>query len=137
MKGEIGMKKRRCFYLTAVVVMTLMSICCWCLPAAAQENMTSVDNSDFGRPERTPSIFRHDAHNEKAKIDACNTCHHVYKNGKLVDNESSEDRRCADCHDLKAVGKTPSLRRAFHLRCVGCHEKAGRGPIMCGECHKK
>ena len=131
------MKKRCCFYPPVMVVIVLISLCCWYPPAAAQDNMKSVDNSDFINPSRSPSVFHHDAHNEKAGITDCNTCHHVYKDGRLVKDESSEDRRCADCHDVKAVGNTPSLRRAFHLRCMGCHATTGRGPVMCGECHQK
>ena len=110
---------------------------CLLMAAGAQENMTAVDNSVFGKPERTQAVFRHDSHNEKAKIDACNTCHHDFKDGKKLEDASSEDKRCSDCHAITDAGRTPSLRNAFHLRCGGCHEKSGQGPVMCGECHIK
>lgn len=105
--------------------------------AGAQENMTIVDNSVFTKPERTRAVFRHESHNETAKIDDCNTCHHVFKDGKKLEDESSEDRRCSDCHGLSDSGKTPALRKAFHVNCRGCHETSGKGPLMCGECHLK
>ncbi len=103
----------------------------------AQEDMTRLDNTVFQKPVRSPSVFPHDMHNEKAEIEECNTCHHVYADGKLVENESSEDQRCSDCHSLKAKGKSPSLMKAFHKNCKACHMTGKSGPIMCGECHKK
>ncbi len=125
--------KKQIRYLLVSVLVSL----CTVFVAGAQENMTNVDNSDFGKPERSQAVFRHDSHNEKAKIDDCNTCHHEFKDGKKLEDASSEDRRCADCHKLSDSGKTPSLRKAFHWNCKGCHEKSGKGPVMCGECHLK
>jgi hypothetical protein len=126
------MKKQSLYLLVSVLFSG-----CILLVAGAQENMTAVDNTIFGNPERTQAVFRHESHNEKAKIDACNTCHHEFKDGKKLEDASSEDRRCADCHGLTDSGKTPSLRKAFHRNCKGCHEKSGKGPVMCGECHLK
>ena len=126
------MKKQSQYLLVSVLVPL-----CILAVAGAQENMTAVDNSVFGKPERTRSVFRHESHNEKAHIEACNVCHHVVKDGKVLENESSEDKRCSDCHGLTNSGRTPSLRKAFHLNCRGCHEKSGKGPVMCGECHPK
>jgi hypothetical protein len=105
--------------------------------AGAQENMTAVDSTAFGNPERSQAVFRHESHNEKAKIEACNECHHVVEDGKKLEDVSSEDQRCSDCHALANSGQVPSLRKAFHLNCKGCHEKSGKGPVMCGECHIK
>lgn len=126
------MKKQSLYLVVSVLVLL-----CILAVAGAQENMTAVDNSVFVKPERTRAVFRHESHNEKAKIDACNECHHVIKDGKKLEDESSEDMRCSDCHDLRDSGRTPSLRKAFHLNCRGCHEKSGKGPVMCGECHLK
>jgi hypothetical protein len=124
------MKKQVLFLLVSVLVPL-------CLPgvSGAQENMTAVDNRVFEKPERTPAVFRHESHNEKARIDNCNECHHVMKDGKKMEDESSEDKRCSDCHGLSESGDSPSLRKAFHLNCRGCHEKTRKGPVMCGECH--
>lgn len=102
-----------------------------------QEDMVSVDRTVFENPQRAASVFNHEAHNENAEIEDCAVCHHVYEEGELVEDESSEDQMCSDCHGLEAVGGQPGLRRAFHLNCKGCHLERKSGPIMCGECHIK
>jgi hypothetical protein len=105
--------------------------------AYSQEDMTHVDNSVYNSPQRTPSVFNHEAHNEAAEIEECNECHHVYEDGKKLEDESSEDQLCSDCHTLEAQRNQPGLMKAFHMNCKGCHEKENKGPVMCGECHVK
>jgi hypothetical protein len=105
--------------------------------AHSQEDMTHVDNSAYNRPQRTPSVFNHEAHNEAAGIEECNECHHVYEDGKKLDDESSEDQLCSDCHAFKNEGRMPGLTKAFHTNCKGCHKRENKGPVMCGECHVK
>jgi hypothetical protein len=105
--------------------------------AWSQDDMTVVDNSDFINPQRTPSRFEHDLHNENAGIDDCAECHHVYEDGQKVEGESSEGQNCSECHELKGSDGQPSLIKAFHTNCKGCHEAQGKGPILCGECHVK
>ena len=87
-----------------LLVSVLVSLCTVGV-ARAQENMTNVDNSVFGNPQRSQAVFRHESHNEKAKIDACNACHHVVKDGIKLEDASSEDKRCSDCHGLTNSGK--------------------------------
>lgn len=105
--------------------------------AHSQEDMVIVDNDVFDKPQRPPAVFEHEAHNEKAEIEECNLCHHIYEEGKLVEDESSEDQRCSDCHGLEAEENQPGLMKAYHLNCKGCHLKKKSGPVMCGECHVK
>lgn len=105
------------------------------IPAFAQEDMEVVDDSGFLKRQRPPAVFEHDAHNEKAQIEECNECHHVYENGKKLEDESSEDQSCSDCHEEKDAGKQPGLRKAFHFNCKGCHLEKRQGPVMCGTCH--
>ncbi|GAB6904229.1 Acidic cytochrome c3 [Desulfosarcina cetonica] len=104
-------------------------------PVWSQDEMTVVDNTDFPNAQRPPSVFVHDRHNENAGIDDCAVCHHVYDEGQLLEDESSEDQRCVDCHYLERMGDQPGLMEAFHANCKGCHEQEGNGPILCGECH--
>jgi len=105
--------------------------------ARAQEDMQVVANDVFRAPQRPPSVFVHDAHNEAADIEACNQCHHVYRDGRLAEDESSEDQRCSDCHGEQAQGRQPALMDAFHANCKQCHLETGKGPILCGECHRR
>ena len=107
----------------------------WLIPAFSQEDMEVVDDVGFFKRQRPPAVFQHDAHNEKAQIEECNECHHVYENGKKLEDESSEDQSCSDCHEAHDSGNQPGLRKAFHLNCKGCHLAKKQGPVMCGSCH--
>ena len=126
------MKKNALFILILAAALSFVFF-----SAHAQEDMARIDNSVFEKPSRAPAAFRHDEHNEAAGIEECNKCHHVYKDGIKLEDESSEDQRCAECHNLKISGKIPALRNAYHLNCRGCHKKKQKGPVMCGECHIK
>ena len=123
---------------TAVYLITTLMVSIFIFVSAySQEDMEFVDNSVFENPQRESSVFRHDEHNEKAEIEECYECHHIYENGKRLDDETSEDQSCAECHDEKSNGNTPGLKKAFHTNCKGCHLEQKKGPIMCGECHIK
>ena len=121
----------------AAAAALLAVVCLAAALAAAQGEMVKIEGAAFGSPERPAAAFKHDEHNEKAKLEDCAVCHHaVDKKGNLVRGESSEGTPCADCHAVKA-DKGTSLMRAYHRMCQGCHEKAGKGPTGCGECHKR
>jgi hypothetical protein len=110
---------------------------CLLVAANSQEDMEFIDRSAFVNPQRPSAVFPHDLHNEKAEIDECNECHHVYEDGQKLEDESSEDESCADCHGPTDDGRIPSLTKAFHRNCKGCHLEKKAGPVMCGECHLK
>jgi hypothetical protein len=105
----------------------------------SQEDVTRVEDSGFDKNVRPPVPFAHDAHNETAQIDDCTACHHVWRDGTLVEDESSEDMECSECH-LSQNSREHSymqLLNAYHLRCKGCHQEQKKGPVQCGECHVK
>jgi len=102
--------------------------------ANSQEDLEVVDNSVFGNPQRPPVIFHHEEHNENAGLEECNQCHHLYEDGKYIEDEDSTDQSCSDCHEL-IEAELPSLMKAFHLNCKGCHQEQTQGPVACGECH--
>lgn len=124
--------KRSALYICAGILASLFIF----VSAYSQEDMVVINDPAFYNLRRPPSVFRHEEHNEKAGIEACNECHHVFDDeGKLVEDDSSEDLLCSDCHGLQASGNQPGLMQAFHLNCKGCHEANGEGPVMCGQCH--
>ena len=121
--------------LIFVLSLTLLALS---IDSYSQEDMAFIENDVFENPRRPRAVFRHDEHNELAQIEECNACHHVYDdNGRLVEDESSEDQRCSDCHDLEPDGSKPPLMKAFHTNCKGCHKEQKKGPTMCGQCHVK
>jgi len=126
------MKQHGVALLTALLLTGFLLV-----TAYSQEDMTVVDNSVFIDPERVASVFNHEAHNEMAEIDECNECHHVYEDGVKLEDESSEDMMCSECHELESSNGQPALMMAFHMNCKGCHLAENKGPIMCGECHRK
>jgi hypothetical protein len=105
------------------------------LPALSQEDMEVIDDAGIQNKQRPPAVFKHDEHNEKAEIEECNECHHVYENGQRLEDESSEDQQCSECHTENSSDNRPHLVKAFHLNCKGCHLAKKKGPIMCGQCH--
>ncbi|MDA8138166.1 MAG: cytochrome c3 family protein [Desulfobacteraceae bacterium] len=121
-----------------MLLIILMAVGWAAAPCLAQEKMHVVDNAIFPDTRCSPALFDHDGHNEKAGIDDCGVCHHVYQNGRKSEVETSEDSACVECHALKAGADNPiGLRRAFHLRCIGCHQIGEVGPLMCAECHPR
>jgi hypothetical protein len=105
------------------------------LPAISQEDMAVVKDDGFQKRQRPPAVFKHDHHNETAEIEECNECHHLYEDGKKLEDDSSEEQLCSDCHSENSSDNQPGLKKAFHLNCKGCHLEKKKGPIMCGKCH--
>ena len=122
--------KKGIFFLISLLLVGILLV-----PAFSQEDMEVVDNEGFSKKQRPPAVFRHDEHNEKAEIEDCSECHHIYKDGEKLEDESSEDQSCSDCHDEKSRDQKPGLRKAFHTNCKGCHRTKNQGPVMCGKCH--
>jgi len=130
-EGDIRLKKD-----LIVLLVVLSGFLFFILTANSQEDMQFINNDAFDNPQRPPAVFKHDEHNERAQIDACNECHHVYDdNGNLLEDESSEDLSCSECHELEPSGKKASLMKAFHRNCKECHKQNKKAPLMCGQCH--
>ena len=118
-------------------LLSMLAICLCIVSAYSQEDMTVIETDVFDVVQREAVPFAHDDHNEMAAVEECNECHHVYEEGRKLEDESSEDQRCADCHDQTGEGSVPSLMNAYHRNCKGCHLAQQKGPVMCGECHVK
>jgi hypothetical protein len=104
--------------------------------AIAQEDITAVDDSGFEKRIRPDAVFNHEEHNEMAELD-CAVCHHVYEDGELLEDETSEDSECSECHGDSEDPRNLDLVAKYHKRCKGCHEEEGSGPVVCSECHVK
>ncbi len=97
-----------------------------------------IETTGFQYLKRPAALFDHDEHNDTAGIDDCAVCHHVWDNGQLVADESSEDSPCSECHRLDSKpGNSMALANAFHTQCRTCHIDGGKGPILCGQCHRE
>ncbi len=114
----------------------LVSMFCF-VPAYGQEDIVSLEDSAFTDRQRPAAVFRHDEHNEKAEIEECNVCHHVYQEGNKVEDDSSEGQGCSDCHHVEEDHPTRPLMKAYHDLCKECHRENDKGPVTCGECHPK
>lgn len=102
------------------------------------DECTNIDEATFNEKRRPFVCFIHDEHNEKAGLEEdCALCHHTYEEGKLVEDESSEDMACSECHAKENDPKQFELTATYHKRCRGCHLEKKEGPITCGACHKK
>ena len=109
------------------------------LGAGAQNSVTTVEDSAFSDKNRRQPIvaFEHDAHNYKAGIQQCNTCHHYYENGKKLAGADSVGMECSACHLAQPEDDRMDLIRSYHLQCRSCHIKNKAGPILCGQCHRR
>jgi len=56
----------------------------------------------------------------------------------LKHQEIKQEKGCIACHETAQGGKIAGLGKEWaHKTCKGCHEAMGKGPVKCGECHKK
>ena len=122
-------------FLSIGFVLMLLVLALAVFSAWSQEDIEAVNDSVFSDRMRPPAVFRHDEHNEAAGIEDCTACHHLYEDGELVEDESSEDMECSECHGNSGDGYPMDVVAAYHLRCKGCHLEEKAGPVMCGECH--
>lgn len=124
------MMKRRFFTLSLFFGAFFYSLAC-------AETLEQLTPEAFSDPRQPPVPFFHDEHNENAGLDEdCSLCHHVYRDGHRVPDESSEDISCAECHPPVHFSRVTSLAAAYHKCCKGCHLSLQQGPIVCGQCHQ-
>jgi hypothetical protein len=127
--------KKRTLIIYTVIILTGCIVAV--MSGHSQEDVTFVEDSALEKKMRPAVPFLHDQHNETAELDDCNACHHVYEDGKRVEDDSSEGQECSECHTLNKGDNPLSLVNIYHLQCKGCHQKKKAGPIMCSECHPR
>ena len=104
--------------------------------AWAQAGVTTVKDSGFERHTRPEVGFVHDAHNEKAGIDDCTVCHHMYEDGQKLPYQMSVGMECSECHGSEENNRM-ELIRVYHQMCRTCHLKNSAGPVQCAQCHTR
>lgn len=127
-------------FITPLALLTVLSLIVtglYLVPAAAQDDMTQLRPEALQPLTRPAALFKHDEHNEKAKLDDCIICHHSGANGVITPDESSEGTDCAECHSVAGGKNQTPLRRAYHRQCMDCHKEKGSGPTHCSGCHDK
>lgn len=127
---------------TKILIMSfiLLTLGAWGYAFGQDDDLEAdrMDTSAFETIRRPAALFDHDDHNEKAGLEDCAVCHHVWEEGKIVEDESSEDMACSECHGLRpGPENTMALANAYHTQCRTCHSDVGKGPLLCGQCHKK
>ncbi len=128
---------------TLFALLTLSAVC------------TGDDATKKNAKQRPQVSFSHEDHMGMGES-GCLECHHKYENGEnvlddgelggaeyeetmILDVNAPEDSsgyECATCHGNKTISKMSAMD-AFHKQCIGCHEKEKKGPVLCGECHKR
>lgn len=121
--------------IVTVIACTAVLTSLFIAAAWSQDDIEVLSSDAFVQSERAPAVFKHDEHNEIADIMECNVCHHVYEDGKFIEDDDSVGYACADCHTIEAQGSQPGLRLAYHKQCKSCHVDKGKGPLACGQCH--
>ena len=121
----------------AIAVVALLLAAAFVLPALGQDDIVTLADPAFGTLRRPAAQFNHMKHTDDYGI-GCEYCHHEGKeNGEFIPSDDPGSAKCADCHEVKpASGGTP-LRKAYHELCENCHKLEKKGPVMCGECHKR
>lgn len=127
------MNKNVIIQLAVIIALLILSLA----PAFSQEDSFVFNSEAFSSRQRPIPVFGHDEHMEYAGAEDCYVCHHLYENGKLVPEESSEDMMCSECHKTDPGNGSTKLLSAYHKLCQDCHWKQKVGPVTCGECHVK
>ena len=144
-------------FVTVLAVVGLMvSVALMGLSGAAEQKAPDVidlQSSLWKEHTKGPVNFHHKKHSEEYKV-ACDSCHHVYKDGKNTYKEGDKVQKCQECHNeptitgekkLSPDKQKLNLKLAFHENCQGCHKemkkkdkaKYGKIPTTCIKCHTK
>lgn len=99
-----------------------------------------IENQGYTEDKKKPVKLSHKKHAEEYEI-ACDSCHHVYQEGKNIWEQGDPVEKCVACHDpVEDQGNVIKLQRAFHNNCRDCHKQVtleGReAPYKkCTDCH--
>ena len=117
------------------------------LIAAEEQEMPGeiyIENKVYKTDRKGPVRFTHSDHAE-GYVDACEGCHHEYRDGENIWQQGQPVKKCVACHDpSKSKGRVKKLNIAYHKNCKGCHKNLaseGEGTAapykQCTDCHGK
>jgi len=147
---RVGQEKKAGFagVLAAIacIVICVLLVTTAALIAAEEQAMPEeiyIENKVYQTDRKGPVRFSHSEHAE-GYVEACDGCHHEYRDGENVWQEGQPVKKCSACHDpSKSKGNAKKLNIAFHKNCKGCHRKLAKeggtdAPYkQCTDCHEK
>jgi hypothetical protein len=85
-----------------------------------------IENQGYTEDKKKPVNFSHKKHEEEYGI-ACDSCHHVYEEGKNIWKQEDPVGKCVVCHDPVAdQDGVIKLQSAFHKKCRDCHKEVAQ-----------
>jgi len=147
---RVGQEKKAVFAgvlaAFACIVICVFLVTTAALIAAEEQAMPEeiyIENKVYKTDRKGPVRFSHSEHAE-GYVEACDGCHHEYRDGENVWQEGQPVKKCSACHDpSKNKGNVKKLNIAFHKNCKGCHRKLAKeggtdAPYkQCTDCHEK
>ena len=125
---RVGQEKKAGFagvlaaFLCIVICVLLVTTAT--LIAAEEQEMPEeiyIENKVYKTDRKGPVGFSHSEHAE-GYVEACDGCHHEYRDGENVWEEGQPVKKCSACHDpSKSKGTVKKLNIAFHKNCKGDH----------------
>ncbi len=150
-RGFSGIQGKNIAWVGMFVFSLLMVLCLSfgpsaSLKAAETQEMPDeilIENKIYRTDRKGYVRFSHLEHAE-GYVEACEDCHHEYKDGQNIWEEGQPVKKCSACHDpSKSQGNARKLNIAYHKNCKGCHQKLARegrteAPYkQCTDCHEK
>jgi hypothetical protein len=137
--GDINTLFRKVTILLALAVAVISGVCAYAKgnpppgASAGRADIITIDTlKAFGKLERPPVVFLHDAHTRvlQKNHQDCTACHPPEKDRLSVRFERLKD------------GSKKEVMDIYHARCIGCHQQRAStgekaGPVTCGDCHRK
>ena len=157
------------FILTLILVSALVISCMFKISIAKDKNVdvpteVTIENKYKNPKKYVGSKFTHKKHAEEYKTDkgekiACDSCHHVYKDGKNTWKEGDKVAKCITCHSeiqnlspskakkLSQEEKVKEISWAYHENCYMCHKAVKKAAKIakeqskawtsCAKCHPR
>lgn len=137
-------KKKGILATLPTILLPLILLTVGAIIAAEAPKETLIKNEGYKSDKKGPVKLSHEKHVKEYGA-ACDSCHHVYEDGKNVWKEEDPVQKCSECHDPnKNKGNAKRLQLAYHKNCKDCHKEYtekhpdAKAPYKsCNDCHQK